>query len=323
MTNTTSLISFEGNLVDSNGITKMLTFPDLNIFSFDESVEKFFEDNAIKNTQGLMNIILLMYAFGNSSDIQYLLIEGYKRGLLNKGSLLTLYRLQTKENRERNPFITLTMLWNIPTQAFQKNSKSELVPALVFSREEILLIAEQTISLSYADLDLFFKYWFYQSNTPIPLSKKFFEYWFSETGNMFCRIDGKIASLIAIAYHQTHPEMITLEEVLTRFKHLSNHKPESHGSIRYLSLAFEIAGEDIVKRRLVLDTWIQAIIRMIVGGKSLFQGAQLSIEMLLREKNITPEEKSTAVKQLQRVADSTAESYSNLIKDAKKNVEEI
>lgn len=201
--------------------------------------------------------------------------------------------------------------------------KESIVPVQWITKEEMLALANQVISVSHQDLYTIFQQWFYRSSEEIPLSKEFFVYWWKVTGDSVNDVDGKIASLLAIAFQNKYPEEVSLDETIKRFTSLSHRRPESHGVFRYLSLCFLIAGENKAHKQKVIDIWVRQIEDMICGGKSLYRGAQLSIEFFISEKNISESVKAKALKKINRTAKSVAKSYTNLVADAQKFVDEL
>lgn len=293
-------------------------------FNLRDEADILIERNGVKTRDQLLTLIMLMRSFGNKATIKHLLVAGVKRHLFKKEDLITIYKMQTQGARTRGALITLTDIWGIPTLAFPRKGEQEKLPMNWFSQEDIIRLAEETLEVNHVDLVLFFQHWFYGSAHPLLLGKKFLEYWYKKTGETHGGdIDGKIASLIAIALYNNHPEVIDLDGVLKRFEALSRRDPNSHGTYRYLGLAFDVAGKDKVKRKKVLEAWVNRIIEMIVGGASLFRGAQLSIELLIRERGIPEREKKELLQRIDKVAKETAEQYSKLVSDAQEMVDAI
>lgn len=268
----------------------------------------------------LFGFILSMHAFGNRDFISHLLAEGLKKRLVEKADLVSLYLTQFNGQKRSGNLITLSDIWAIPQRAFPKKKETDLLPMLWFSQGEMLDLADAVLDVHHVDLVLFFQHWFYGQNNPVRCSETFLKHWFEKTGELFSEVDGKIASLIAIAYQRAYPEKVNLDEIIDRFSKLSQSSPNSHGIFRYMSLAFAIAGDNKEQKAKVLEAWTVSIIGMITGGKSLFRGAQLSIEILIRTREIPEEDKKRALRRIHRVARETAQSYMKLVADAEEMV---
>jgi hypothetical protein len=297
---------------------------DADCFDLSDEADTLIEKNGVKTRDQLLALIMLVRSFGNRATIKPLLVAGIKRQLLTKMDLLTLYTRQTPEARIRGELVTLTDLWDIPIHAFPKEESDTTLPLDWFRREDLILIAEEVLEVNHTDLVTFFQHWFYGGAQPVLIGKKFLEYWYEKTGETHGGdVDGKIASLIAIALFEKHPDVVDLDGVLARFRNLSMRKPDSHGTYRYLSLAFAIAGKNKAKRKKALDAWVQRIIEMICSGSSLFRGAQMSIELLIRERGISKGDKVEALQKIDKVAQDVAKSYTTLIRDAQNVVDTL
>lgn len=287
-----------------------------NFFFLRDQADALIEKNGIRTRGQLLGFILFMHSFGNTTLVKHLAASGIARGLFSKEDLVTLYKRQVPESRTRNGLITLTDIWEIPQLALSKERRAETLPMDWFSKGDIIRLAEETIDVNPVDLELLFGTWSYTGANGA-LSKSFLEYWYHKTGHpLGGDVDGKVAALIAIALHEAYPESVVLEGVLERFKNLSRSKPHSHGIFRYLSLAFWIAGKDKTKKQVVLDVWVENIIYMICSGRALFRGAQLSLEILIREKGISKRDKARALRKIRNVARDVAKDYHNLVKSA-------
>lgn len=293
---------------------------DIECFDLRDGAKELMKRFKITTKKQLFGFILSMHSFGNRDFIPHLLAEGLKKRLVEKADLVSLYLTQFNGQKRSGNLITLSDIWAIPQRAFPKKKETDLLPMLWFSQDEILDLADAVLDVHHVDLVLFFQHWFYGQNNPVRCSENFLKHWFKETGEIFSTVDGKIASLIAIAYQSAHHESVNLDEIISRFSKLSQSSPNSHGIFRYLSLAFEIAGDDNEQRAKVLEAWVVSIIGMITGGKSLFGGAQLSIEILIRTREIPEKDKKQALRRIHEVARDTAQSYMKLVADAEEMV---
>ena len=293
-------------------------------FDLRDDAEEVLKNCNVTNTEQLMSVVLMVHAFGNASQVEFLLILGLKRGFLTKEDITNLYLMQNESTRLYGPILTFSKMERISQFAFPRpRGEENIVPVNWITKDEMLALANRVISVSRNDLYTIFQQWFYRSDEEIPLSKEFFAYWWKTTGDWTSDVDGKIASLLAIAYQKKYPEEVSLEATIDRFIRLSRHHPESHGIFRYLSLCFWIAGEDEGCKQKVVDAWTQQIEDMICGGKSLFRGAQMSIEFFIRERNISEEMKAAALLKINRTAVGVAKSYTNLVADSQKFVDEF
>lgn len=293
-------------------------------FDLRDGAEKIFKNCKITNAEELMSVVLMVHAFGNSDHVVFLFEIGLRLGILTKTNLIQMYLMQSEAAHKYGPILTFEKMARISQFAFPiARGKENIVPVQWITKEEMLALANQVISISHQDLYTIFQQWFYRTEVEIPLSKEFFAYWWKVTGDSVNNVDGKIASLLAIAFQKKYPEEVSLDETIKRFASLSHRRPESHGVFRYLSLCFWIAGKNEAHKQKVTDVWVRQIEDMIRGGKSLYRGAQLSIEFFISEKNISESVKTKALKKINRTAKSVAKSYTNLVADAQKFVDEL
>lgn len=289
-------------------------------FDLEDGAAGLMERFNITTKKQLFGFILSMYAFGNRDFISYLLAEGLKKRLVEKADLVSLYLTQFNGQKRSGNLITLSDIWVIPQRAFPKKKENDLLPMLWFSQDEILDLADAVLDVHHVDLELFFKHWFYNQENPVRCTENFLKYWFEKTGETFSNVSGKVAALIAIAYQSAYPENVNLDEIIDRFSKLCQSEPRSHGRFRYLSLAFMMAANNNGQKAKILEAWVVSIIEMIAGGRSLFTGAQLSIEILIRTQEIPEKDKKRALRRIHRVARETAQSYMKLVADAEEMV---
>lgn len=300
-----------------------LAFLKINTFEIDESADKIFESCSIATTEQLMSVVLMVHTFGDKSLVPYLLTKGVQNGILTKQNLHTLYFVQNEEDRIYKPVITFEMMQRISQNAFQSDSQSNAVMSDWITRDEMITIANTIISVSHSDLYTIFQQWFYREESELPFSKEFFAYWYNESGKLFSKIDGKIASLIAIEYHKKFPNEVHLPDVIKRFVNLCRDQPDSHGAFRYLSLCFYIAGDNEDQKVLIVDAWVKSIIDMLYQGKSVFHGAQFSTEFFIEESCISTEAKKAGLEKIQKAAEDVAVSYKELVQKAQKAIMSI
>jgi hypothetical protein len=306
-----------------NGGLEMLQTQE-SLFMLSDSVEELFTKHQITSTKSLLSLVFMMHTFGDSAFTVPLLTEGYKRGILQKNDLITLYLSQSEDARVNKPLVTLSDIWNMPYQAFPK-AKDEDSTSLTswFSKEEIVAMANRVVTIFRGDVDMFFQNWFYYSNDIVPFSKEFLLYWFNYEGYGTYAPSGKIASLIAIALFRAYPEDITQDAVLEKMSMLAERDPESHGIYRYCALAFQIAGSDVLQRNKAIDGWVNAIIRMIWVSKHAFSRPEFALELFLDDTGISKDEKAQALVKIHKACQEKASVYTNIIEVTKEQLKKL
>ncbi len=295
-----------------------------SLFMLSDSTEELFAKHHITSTRNLLSFVFMMHMFGDPAFTVPLLTEGYKRGLLQKSDLITLYLSQSEDARVDKPLVTLSDIWNMPYQAFLKANNEDCMSLTTwFSKEEIVAVANQVITICSSDVYMFFQNWFYNSNGNVPLSKEFLLYWFNYPANDSSSPSGKIASLIAIALFRTHPTCIAQEEVIKKMQDLAGRDPESHGIYRYCALSFQIAGSDVLQRNKAIEGWVNAIIKMIWVSKHAFSGPEFALEIFLEDTGISKEEKAQALVKIHKACQEKASVYTNIIKVTKEKLKKL
>jgi hypothetical protein len=298
-------------ILKEGGLAILETGTDSSLF--EESVDEVFRIHNISSKQELLTFTFMLNTFGKHTLVEPLLVKGYKLGLLTKDDLTALYLSQSKEARTTKPFITLQNLWDIPFKAIHEMAKSECTsPSLVFTKEELLLLANRVVSVHISDLNLIFKNWFYRIDGPLPLERRFLLYWFKLTMDQSYEPEGKVASLIAIALFNTYPEEIDQGAIINKIHTLAYTDPSSHGIYRYCSLSFAIAGNDVQMRRKAIDSYVNFIIT-ILERQTLEFGIDFAIDMFLEEPEIPKEEKRIALTKIHNLCRQKIKDYNHLI----------
>jgi hypothetical protein len=264
--------------------------------------------DSINEKENIFAYILYVFSLHSHSDFHMFLRHLIKVNKLQEKDMVSLYRLQPKETRLEGKFINLTLLLNI--QESGENKK------WIFSRDEFMALAQEFYDeICMTDIYTIFLLFFYRSSENFPFEKKFLLYHYKKAIHPHHdNYEGKLASLIAIATYNHFPEEVLLDDILKAAQSLAMYKPESHGIVRYLSLA-HFKMKTLKERRLYADTLTKIILELSFRTGGYMMSEILIGSLLSRHTNITKGMRLRAVLKLREKLSSFSKNASKPFDD--------
>jgi hypothetical protein len=289
-----------------------------------DNAENLFLRHKVETFGQLVGLAFMLKMVGDDHLTVRVWAEGWKRGLVNKEKLVSLYLSQDKYVRiGRRPIMTLREMWEIPQYAKHRTTNDVVHPLTAgFTQDEVIALANRVLYINPSDVAMMIGGWFYQSNKALPFGKEFLLTYYKYKDYEGYRPDGKYGALFAIALYHTYPECVDLEDVLEEATNLARSDPESHGIFRYLGLAFTIAGSDKKKWRMAYEGFLEIITSIIFNTHWAFR-AEFVIGIFTGDQSIPDKEKSEGLVKIDEALRSKARSYLELARAVRKKRRDI
>ena len=261
------------------------------------------------------------------SQFEYLLRELVAISFLGKNEVILLYRMQSPEVRTQSPYLTIEGMWKLHVGGI---TSDDIFPvrengSQLFTKEELLILANEYVTISPHDVRMFLRGWFYRDENL--LSLPFLTYWYTSDSGY---LDGKDKALLAITYYEKKRKTLSknkgtwrrvfFREIQERVANLARSDPESHGLPGYISLLYALAQDTLTKakRREMEEQIADIIAHMIIeairpeGRCSLYQ-TQTLLYFQLSDPMIPSADKKKILEKVNHACKEFASQYMSFV----------